>query len=261
MKQPTDTDNNTPVRVPWGPVAAILVSIGVYFGGFGGSILGTLLVTAYAVLQGLSANQITDWITNSALIQFFLILSFQTVSLLLLYAFLRSRKAGFRELGFRRPKVGDVGYALVGFGLYLPVYIAVVVGLTRLIPGLDVEQEQQIGFENVAGAPELALVFVSLVILPPLVEEILARGFLYSGLRAQLPKIHAALITSLLFAAAHLQFGSGAPLLWVAAIDTFILSMVLVYLRELTGSLWASIGLHALKNGIAFLALFVFHLA
>jgi len=258
MKQPTDTDNNTPVRVPWGPVAAILVSIGVYFGG---QILGALVVTAYPVLKGWSASQITGWITGSAFIQFLLILSIAIVSLLLLYAFLRSRKSGFKALGLRRPKVGDVGYALVGFGLYLPVYIAVVVGLTKLIPGLNVEQEQQIGFENVAGTPELALVFASLVILPPLVEEILVRGFLYSGLRAQLPKIHAALITSLLFAVAHLQFGSGAPLLWVAAIDTFILSMVLVYLRELTGSLWASIGLHALKNGIAFLALFVFHLA
>jgi membrane protease YdiL (CAAX protease family) len=34
--------------------------------------------------------------------------------------------------------------------------------------------------------------------------------------------------------------------------------MVLAYLREKTGSLWPPIGLHALKNFVAFMALFVF---
>ena len=100
------------------------------------------------------------------------------------------------------------------------------------------------------------LVFISLVLLPPVVEEIVARGFLYTGLRSKLPKIVAALITSALFAAAHLQWGSGAPLLWVAALDTFTLSLVLVYLREKTGGLAASMGVHMLKNGLAFVVLF-----
>ena len=36
-------------------------------------------------------------------------------------------------------------------------------------------------------------------------------------------------------------------------------NLVLIYLREKTGSLWASITLHACKNGVAFAALFVFH--
>jgi membrane protease YdiL (CAAX protease family) len=66
-------------------------------------------------------------------------------------------------------------------------------------------------------------------------------------------------ITSSLFAIAHLQVGSGEPLLWSAAVDTFVLSLILIYLREKTGSLWTSVGLHSLKNFIAFLGLFVFH--
>lgn len=244
--------------VTWGPVAAVLVSIGVYGGG---QFLGGLLAAGVPALQGWSEERILDWFSNSTIGQSLLMLSFATVSLLLLYAFLRQRKSGFRALGLIRPKLRDIGYALVGLGLYLPLFIAVTVGLTQLLPGLDVDQEQQIGFDNVAGTPELALVFVSLVVLPPLVEEILMRGFLYSGLRTRLKKWPAALITSVLFAIAHLQLGSDAPLLWIAALDTFILSLVLIYLRDLTGSLWASIGLHALKNGIAFLALFVFHVA
>jgi len=53
--------------------------------------------------------------------------------------------------------------------------------------------------------------------------------------------------------------GGAAGPLYIAALDTFILSLVLIYLREKTGSLWASITLHAVKNGVAFMALFVLH--
>jgi membrane protease YdiL (CAAX protease family) len=107
---------------------------------------------------------------------------------------------------------------------------------------------------------QLTLTFISLVILPPLVEETLMRGYLYGSLRKNMSKIGAALVTSIIFASAHLEFGSGAPLLWIAALDTFVLSLFLVYLREKTGSLWAGMLVHALKNGIAFASLFIFHL-
>ncbi|MGH7237402.1 MAG: CPBP family glutamic-type intramembrane protease [Candidatus Saccharimonadales bacterium] len=45
----------------------------------------------------------------------------------------------------------------------------------------------------------------------------------------------------------------------MAGVDTFILSTVLCYLREKTGRLYAGIGVHALKNFVAFAALFLFH--
>ena len=45
----------------------------------------------------------------------------------------------------------------------------------------------------------------------------------------------------------------------LAAATAFVLSLVLIYLREKTGSLWASITLHAIKNGVAFVALFALH--
>jgi membrane protease YdiL (CAAX protease family) len=100
-------------------------------------------------------------------------------------------------------------------------------------------------------------VFISLVVLPTIVEEILVRGFLYGGLRNKLRPVGAGLIASLIFAAAHLQFGSGEPLLWVAAIDTFILSLFLIRLRETTGNLWSGMTVHFMKNGLAFTALFI----
>lgn len=87
----------------------------------------------------------------------------------------------------------------------------------------------------------------------------MVRGFLYTTLKKALKPIWAVLLTSALFAAAHLSEGGSSGLLWIGALDTFVLSLVLIYLREKTGGLWASITLHAIKNGIAFVTLFLLH--
>jgi len=90
------------------------------------------------------------------------------------------------------------------------------------------------------------------VVLPPLGEETLIRGYLYSGLRQTWRFLPALVITSLMFGLAHLEFGSGGPLVWAAAIDTAILSIVLCYLREKSGALYAGILVHMMNNLIAF---------
>ena len=245
-------------RVTWGPVAALLVAIGAYFIG---RFLGSIFVFAALVVSGWSVERTTDWFSESTVAQFLLLLGIEAVTLAVLYVFMLSRKATWRMIGLVRPRLRDIGYALAGFAAYLPLYVLLVSALTRVIPSLDVDQPQQIGFQHADTPPELLLVMISLVVLPPLIEEILCRGFLYSGLKSKLPVIWAALITSVLFGAAHLQAFTGEPLLWIAAIDTFILSLVLIYLREISGSLWPAIGLHMIKNGLAFTLVFIYHVA
>jgi uncharacterized protein len=124
---------------------------------------------------------------------------------------------------------------------------------------LNVDQKQQIGFTGAHGFLPLLVTFLSLAVIPPLVEETVMRGFLFSSLRAKLALRTAVVITSVLFAIGHLQFGSGAPLLWIAALDTLTLSLFLIYLRQKTDSLWASILLHGLKNSLAFIFIFIYH--
>jgi membrane protease YdiL (CAAX protease family) len=120
---------------------------------------------------------------------------------------------------------------------------------------VDLDQKQELGFDHLKGNIEYVMAFVSLVIIPPFVEEAIFRGFLYTGLRKKLPFIYAALATSLLFAVPHLLESSSGPL-WIAGIDTFLMSLVLCHLREKTGALWAGMLIHFLKNGIAFIALY-----
>jgi membrane protease YdiL (CAAX protease family) len=94
------------------------------------------------------------------------------------------------------------------------------------------------------------LAFVTLVVVAPIAEEIIFRGYMYGKLKKFVPIWVAILATSLLFGAVH-----GA---WNLAIDTFALSIVLCSLREFTGNIWASILLHMVKNGIAFYILFIY---
>jgi membrane protease YdiL (CAAX protease family) len=179
----------------------------------------------------------------------------------LIYLFLRAIKSNWVWLGLNRPKLKHFLYALIGYGWYLPIYFGATILVGLFIPQIDLNQEQQLGFSTAVSGWGLLAVGISLVLVPAIYEELLMRGYLFSQLRKKLNFWSTAIVVSLLFSVAHLQFGSGAALLWAAAIDTFILSIILVYLRERTGSLWPCIGLHATKNFVAFLLLFVFKVA
>ena len=78
------------------------------------------------------------------------------------------------------------------------------------------------------------------IIMAPLAEETLFRGYIHRFLRAKTGLPAAALANSLLFAAIHVNIASFVPL--------FILSLLLTYVYEKTGSLLAPIIFHALFN-------------
>lgn len=138
------------------------------------------------------------------------------------------------------------------FGLSVLGYVAgtlLLTGLATLIPGFEANQEQNVGFQNMSGTRDLILAFIALVVLPPLIEELLFRGYLFGKLRQQHGFWMSAIITSVVFGAVHLQ--------WNVGLDTFVLSVFLCILREKTGAIWMSVLLHALKNGVAYFFLFI----
>ena len=242
-------------RVGYGPIAAVLVTVGVYFAS---QVAVGLLVSLLPLITGWSVERLQDWLSESVGAQFITILLVEAVTLWLIWLFLQARKVSLKKIGLVRPQLRDIAYAVAGYIVYFALFIAISALTKALIPGLDLEQEQEIGFSKATSGTALLLVFASLVVLPPVTEEIVARGFLYTGLRSKLSFANAAVITSVLFALAHLQWGSGNALLWVAALDTFVLSLILVFLREKTGSLWSPILVHLFKNGLAFTLLFIF---
>jgi len=155
-----------------------------------------------------------------------------------------------RELGIQRlPSWLDILITPAGLIVYL-VFSSLLIFITsQLVPAFDVNQVQDTGFSGLSQQYELILAFITLVILAPIAEEVLFRGYLFGKLRAHIPLWLAIIVTSLLFGAIH-----GA---WNLAIDTFALGVILCILRVTTGSLWAPILLHMTKNGIAFYLLFI----
>jgi|SRR5579862_257998 len=189
---------------------------------------------------------------NSIPAQFFFILAAEAAAAWLAIKAVRRRHLSLKVIGLgRRPSVRDLWPALIGFAAFYGLLLVAGVIINAFAPNVNSEQ-QNLGFNNISGNAQNLLAFVSLVILPPLGEEVLVRGYLYSGLRMVWRFWPAVLVTSLLFGAAHLEFGSGGPLVWAAAVDTFLLSIVLCFLRERTGVLYAGMAVHMLNNLIAF---------
>jgi membrane protease YdiL (CAAX protease family) len=162
----------------------------------------------------------------------------------------KKRRITLQDIGMQRlPSWTDIWMAPAGLIVYLILSAGLIMLATSLLPWFDVGQAQSTGFGQLTQRYEYILAFVTLVVIAPVAEEILFRGYLFGKLRKYIPIWVAILITSLLFGLIH-----GA---WNVAIDTFALSIVLCLLRLSTGSLWAPILLHMTKNGIAFYILFI----
>ena len=226
----------------WGPISALLITAVAYLA----SQLIVLLPIG-VVLLAKPHQDIQSLLNNSSWFNLVVSGLSATTILVILWLYLHSKKLVFKDLGFRRLKVGDFGWLALGIVVYFGL-VAVVLGLASHIPGFNANQAQNVGYQGVGGW-QLVLAFIGLVVLPPLAEEMLFRGFLYRGLAARWTKIVAALATSALFGLVHFQ--------WNVGLDVFILSLVLIFLLEKTGNLWVCVGLHAVKNLLAFLTLFV----
>lgn len=143
----------------------------------------------------------------------------------------------------------DIGLAPVTFLAYTLSAAVVLAVVVALVPGFPVDQTQDTGFNAFGSQTDNLMAFGTLVVLAPLAEETLFRGYLYGKLKTYVPAILAALMTSLLFGLAHMQ--------WNVGIDVFVLSLFLCGLRSLTGSIWAGVLVHIIKNGIAYYILFI----
>lgn len=188
---------------------------------------------------------------ESTFTQFLYILLAEALAIAFVIKALKMRGLSLAAIGLaRRLQFSDISKALLGFVAFYVILIIVGLVLTIVAPDFRTDQPQDIGFNNLNSYLDQMLAFIALVFFAPIAEEILTRGYLYSGLRSRWSFAAAMLLTSFIFAAAHLPGNNG--LVWGAAINTFVLSAVLIYLREKTGALYASIVLHAMNNTVAF---------
>ncbi len=250
--EPVSAEKNAD-KVTWGGWSAIFIALGVFLVA---QLIAVQVVSIYPLIRHWSRSAAVSWLNNSVNGQFFYYLIAETLTVMAILGFIHWRKAKPASIGLKRPHLEDLPFAFLGLVIYLPLLIAAVFALRLVFPSLNLSQQQATGFSSSTTGWPLVLVFISLVILPPIAEEIMFRGFVYSGLKRSLPKIWAIILTCVVFAFPHLLESVGGGPLWVAGVDTFVLSLTLIWLREKTGRLYAGMGLHALKNFIAFIQLY-----
>jgi hypothetical protein len=206
----------------------------------------TVLVVTFRfspVLWEASESTVGQLVSNGAIYAL-------AVMFVLLPLLIRKKGGEIRKLlGLdKNPALRGLAWALTAFAVYFWVTIVVSL-LVSFIPGFNSEQEQNVGFNDVTTVSEYIMAFVGLVILPPIFEEVLFRGYLFGRLRRYIGFWFSTIVTSIAFGLVHGQ--------WNVGVDTFVLSIFLCFLREYTGSLWAPMLLHALKNGLAYFFLFI----
>ena len=162
-----------------------------------------------------------------------------------------------KELGLEGlPTWTDVGLGPVGFIVSL-LLAALLVFIFSKFPWFNANQAQELSYSVLAPGFDRILGFLPLVIIAPIAEEIIFRGWLYGKLREKLNGklseiwgiILSSFITSLLFGLVHLQ--------WNVGVNVFALSIVLCAMREITGTIYAGMLTHMIKNGVAFYLIYV----
>jgi membrane protease YdiL (CAAX protease family) len=211
-----------------------------------------LAIVIVSIVYGFVKHGQTVDLNNTIIGQFFYIVIAEGLAAWLAIWLVRQRRLSLKFIGLGRwPRPDDLWKAALGFGAFYLLLIIAGIIVSQLSPNIN-NEKQNLGFTNINTSTENVLAFISLVILPPLGEEALVRGYLYSGLRKFWRFWPAVVVASIIFGAAHLEFGTGGPLVWAAAIDTFLLSIVLCFLREKTGALYAGMLVHMANNLIAF---------
>lgn len=110
-----------------------------------------------------------------------------------------------------------------------------------------------IGSAAETGGWAMFLIGLALIFISPLVEEVLYRGVLYTGLAISLGKVVSGVIVTCLFVGMHVgEFGT----YWVPLSAIWCLSVVTLLLRELKGSVMPAILLHVGYNFIQVLGIY-----
>jgi membrane protease YdiL (CAAX protease family) len=179
------------------------------------------------------------------------------------YFLIRRSGSGWREAGIRRP--GDSPQPLPRrkrlAGLTLPWTVWCVLGgliacysvlytYSGIISlfGLDwLEPGKQIADDYFESPWLVAAIGIPVVITAPIAEEVFFRGLVFGGLQRYVPFAAAALISGVIFAIPHLDFGLIIPFTLIGAI--------LANTYKSSGTLFASMAVHFIFNLLSFMIL------
>lgn len=140
---------------------------------------------------------------------------------------------------------GVVAYGILGAGILASVALANYLFGTPAYLGLAQTADSRLRFG--LDHPGAAILYaVMAVMVAPVVEEALFRGFIYAGLRRQFNLFWSVVASAGMFAATHVGLNL------VSLVGIFLLAVALAYTYERTRNLWVSVGMHITHNALVF---------
>ncbi len=166
---------------------------------------------------------------------------------------LTPRDAGLTRAGKPLGHLIGIGILLGGFTSLLTAIVFAVYTLFPFGEGLAAWKDMRNSEINTAFFVEL---LATSIFIPPLVEEIMSRGYNRVRMVESYGPMGGVILTGLIFALAHTKFISSDPLLMVFMVITIIASISWTYVAQKTGSVIPSMVGHAMGNSIAVAILF-----
>lgn len=164
---------------------------------------------------------------------------------IILIASLKIQKVSYTELNIQKGKIlTNLWYSLSGFFIYIVFnQILIQTKLIDILPGFG--QQDNIIQEFLRSDIEILIVGIFACFIGPIVEEIIFRGYLYNKFKENYSILTSAILTSILFSSAHMEFQVFSAIL--------ILSLIIHYVYEKTHSLGGAITFHVINNTIMFI--------
>lgn len=229
----------------WVNVGKAAAYFGGYFGGqlvvsFAASFVISMIVSATMVAKNgaLDMEAYTEKVMevfNSAMSLILIIAGL--LSILVFFIVAKIRKKKFAEsAGLKKFKAVTVAPIIIG-GIALNFVLSFLMSAIPFPEKWIESYETSVG-QVLTGAG--IVMWIAVVIMAPLVEELTFRGFMYTRLKQGMPKWIAVIVSSLAFGIMHGNIIQG--------LYTFIFGFTLVYVLERTKSTWASIIFHMAFN-------------
>jgi uncharacterized protein len=229
------------IPVPWKVRDSIWVFLVSWVGIQVGLIIVIMLLAPHSAVAHYLLSSIDSGNTYTS---FAIYLMSAVVGVFMIEHYLKRYHASWSSLGLRR--FNPLHAIVLVLGIYVVFTLAVgllFVVLSMLVPTFRANQPQNNDFTHPVSSLDRQLSILSLVIIPPLLEELVFRGLMFGAMASRWGVWTGALVSSLFFAFAHGQ--------WNVGIYTFILGLVLCFMYRRLGSIWPGIALHALNNYIA----------
>jgi membrane protease YdiL (CAAX protease family) len=156
---------------------------------------------------------------------------------------------GFRRLSAKKVLEYSLLFMIPTIIVVLGVSAGVQQWLQSFWPSLS-SQESVEAFRRSTDPIAKGMLVIAAVIVAPLVEETIFRGFIYGVIKRFTDKYFAAICSSIIFAVVHLHIGSLIPLT--------VLAILLCVAYEWTGSLTVPMAMHGLFNATN-VALMIFY--